>query len=47
MADKGIPILMRLLKDGTQSKQLVAETIVALGPHGETQLIALLKQHHS
>jgi hypothetical protein len=47
MADKGIPILMRLLRDGSQNKQLVAETIIALGPLGETQLIGLLKQNHS
>ena len=39
MADKGIPILMKLLSDGQQNKQLVAETIIAMGPQGETQLI--------
>jgi HEAT repeat protein len=32
MADKGLPILMKLLSDGQQNKQLVAETIISMGP---------------
>ena len=44
MAAQGLPLLMKLLKEGQQSKQMVAETIIALGPQGEQQLIALIKQ---
>lgn len=47
MADRGIPILMKLLKEGQQSKQVVAETIIALGPQGESQLIALIMNHNN
>ena len=47
MADPGIPILMKLLKDGQQNKQIVAETIIALGPQGETELIALIRKNEA
>ena len=35
MAKEGIPILMKMLKEGQQNKQIVAETIILLGPMGE------------
>ena len=47
MATQGLPILLKLLKDGQQNKQIVAETIIALGPKGETQLISLIKKNQS
>jgi hypothetical protein len=47
LADKGLPILMKIFKEGNQSKQIVAETIIALGPKGEQQLIALIKSNQN
>ena len=47
MAAQGLPILLKLLKDGQQNKQIVAETIIALGPRGETELISLIKKSPS
>jgi hypothetical protein len=47
MADKGLPILMKLLSDGQQNKQLVAETIISMGPQGETMLISLIKKNQT
>lgn len=46
MAQEGLPILLKLMREGNQSKQVVAETIIAMGPQGEAQLIALIKNHH-
>ena len=45
MAQEGLPILLKLMREGNQSKQVVAETIIAMGPQGEAQLIALIKNH--
>ena len=47
MATQGLPILLKLLKDGQQNKQIVAETIIALGPKGEMKLISLIKKNQS
>ena len=47
MVAQGLPILLKLLKDGQQNKQIVAETIIALGPRGETELISLIKKSPS
>lgn len=46
MSERGLPILMKLLQEGQQSKQVVAETIIALGPQGEAQLIAVIKNNN-
>lgn len=47
MSDKGLPILMRMFREGQQNRQLVSETIISMGPKGEQQLIALIKQNQS
>lgn len=47
MADSCLPILMKLLRDGQQNKQIVAETIIALGPRGETEMISLLRKNEA
>lgn len=47
LADCCLPILMKLLRDGSQNKQIVAETIISLGPRGETEMISLLRTHES
>lgn len=35
MADKGLPILHKLFKEGNNNRQILAETIISLGPRGE------------
>lgn len=47
MADRGLPILLKLFKEGNNNKQILAETIISLGPKGEQHLIALIKQNQS
>lgn len=47
IAAKALPVLMKIFKEGQQNKQVVAETIISLGPKGEQQLIALVKQSPS
>jgi hypothetical protein len=39
--------LLKLLRDGQQNKQIVAETIISLGQSGETELIAIVKMNKS
>ena len=39
---KVLPILLKLLKEGTVNRQVVAESIVGLGSEGQVQLIDLL-----
>jgi hypothetical protein len=34
---------MKMFKEGQQNKQIIAETIISMGPKGEQQLIALIK----
>lgn len=38
---------MKMLKEGQQNKQIVAETIILLGPMGENQLISLIKKNET
>lgn len=38
---------MKLLRDGQQNKQIVAETIIALGARGETEMISLLRKNEA
>jgi hypothetical protein len=47
MAERGLPILLKLFKEGNNNRQILAETIISLGPKGEQQLIALIKQNQS
>ena len=47
MAENCLPILMKLIRDGQQNKQIVAETIIALGPRGESEIISLLRKNEA
>ena len=39
---KVIPVLIKFLKDGTVNRQVVADSIVGLGPEGQVQIIEIL-----
>lgn len=45
MCEKGLPILLKLFKEGHNNRQILAETIISLGPKGEQQMITLIKQN--
>lgn len=45
MAESCLPILMKILRDGQQNKQIVAETIIALGQRGEIEMLSLLRKN--
>ena len=42
-SDITIPILLKILKEQSTNKQLVAETLLKLGEDGEKNIISILK----
>ena len=43
VAHQAIPVLTKILRDGTVNRQTVAETMINVGPLGEQTLVQILK----
>jgi HEAT repeat protein len=44
IAQSALPVLTKILKDGTVNRQTVSETMINLGPLGEQTILTILKE---